>query len=108
MSCIEKEQLMRAIYTLIGVTAAAALLGGCVQSQMHLSSDFGRAVRQDIVAQIADPDAHYTGDPAPGSNGLRVGLAQKRYDTGKVLEAKPPTTTTINIGTFGGGSGGSE
>ncbi|HEY3696563.1 hypothetical protein [Phenylobacterium sp.] len=67
------------------LAAAIAGLGltGC--AAQHLSPDFGVAVRQDLAAQVADPDARYTGDPAPGSSGARVGLAQKRYQSGTVI-----------------------
>ena len=72
---------------------AGASLSGCAYSYPHLSSDFGALVRQDEVAQIADPEAHYKGDPAPGSNGARVGLAQERYRTGKVIPPSPIGTS---------------
>ena len=55
---------------MLAISATLGLgLCGCVVSQPHLSPDFGSAVRQDVMAQIADPDARYKGDPAPGSNG---------------------------------------
>jgi hypothetical protein len=83
----------------------AALLSACAESRLRLSNDYGEAVRQDAAAQIADPDAHYVGTPAPGSNGQRVELAQKRYVTGKVL--RPPAAgTTASLATGGGGGGG--
>jgi type IV pilus biogenesis protein CpaD/CtpE len=75
--------------------AAFGALGGCAVSQVHVGQDFGVALRQDVVAQIADPQAKYRGDPAPGSNGERVGLAQERYRTGTVI---PPTATASSIG----------
>lgn len=76
---------MRLAKPLLIAAGLALGLAGCVQSQIHLSDDFGSAVRQDQVAQVADPDAHYKGVPAPGSDGARVGLAQERYRTGKVI-----------------------
>lgn len=87
------------------------LLSACAEntpneSELFLSPSFGRAVRQDIAAQIADPDAQYSGTPAPGSNGSRVALAQRRYVAGKVL--RPPSTAAAEatIGGEGGGGGG--
>ena len=74
----------------------AAGLAGCVQTQPHLSNDFGYAVHQAVVAQIANPDAVYVGDPDPGSNGARVAAAQQRYRTGKVIE---PVATSSTIST---------
>lgn len=76
-------------------TILVAGLSGCVASQRHLSADFGSATRQNIVSQIADPDARYKGDPAPGSDGRRVGLAQERYRTGKVIE---PVAVASKVG----------
>ncbi len=70
---------------------AAALLSGCAAH--HISADFGQAVRQEVAAQIADPDASYTGVPAPGSDGGRVGLAQKRYEAGEVATPQAAATT---------------
>ena len=86
------------------------LLSGCAQSSLRISPDFGNAVNQDIAAQIADPDAHYAGTPAPGSSGPRVGLAQKRYDTGTVIQ--PSSTTASSSSSIGnadnGANGGSS
>ena len=70
---------------------------------MRLAPDFGVAVRQDVAAQIADPDAQYAGVPAPASDGTRAGLALTRYKTGKVIQ--PVSTSTSQVST-GGGSGG--
>ncbi len=82
----------KAIVITVGLGAALAL-SGCVQT--HLGQDFGVAIHQDIAAQVADPDAHYVGSPAPGSDGSRVALAQDRYQKGKVT---PPVATASTIG----------
>jgi type IV pilus biogenesis protein CpaD/CtpE len=86
---------MRFAKTVAIAAILAAGLSGCVASQRHLSDDFGSATRQNIASQIADPDARYKGDPAPGSDGRRVGLAQERYRTGKVIE---PVAVASKIG----------
>ena len=86
---------MKALLTLAAAALGSLALAGCVESKPHLSSDFGRAVREDSVAQVADPDARYLGVPAPGSNGSRVGLAQQRYVTGKVIQPVPASTTLL-------------
>jgi hypothetical protein len=78
-------------------------LAGCAVSQTHLSSDFGSALRQDVMAQVADPDARYKGDPAPGSDGARVASAQERYRTGKVIP--PAATGASTIGAAAAGMG---
>ena len=92
---------MRFAKTALIPAALGLALTGCAVSQTHLSSDFGSAVRQDVVAQIADPDARYKGDPAPGSDGARVASAQERYRTGKVIP--PAATGASTIGASGGG-----
>lgn len=82
-------------------------LGACTQSSLRIDPDFGRAVRQDVAAQIANPDAKYEGTPDPGSSGERVGLAQKRYQSNQVIQ--PSSTTASGEGSIGradNGSGG--
>lgn len=76
------------------IVLLASGLAGCVQSQAHLSSDFGYAVRGAAVAQIANPDAVYAGTPQPGFDGARAASAQERYRTGKVI---PPTGIASTI-----------
>jgi hypothetical protein len=80
-------------------------LSACQQSSLRLNPDFGSALHQDLAAQIADPDAHYEGTPTPGSAGTRVGLAQKRYNNGQVIQ---PTTTTASSRTMGGSDNGAS
>jgi hypothetical protein len=89
--------------------AAGLLLSACTQSALRLQPDFGVAVSQDLAAQIADPDAHYTGVPAPGSDGSRVSLAQTRYQTGNVIppaaiSSNGPSTSTAGSSTSSAGS----
>ena len=92
---------------LVMAICIAPLLSACTQSSLRISPDFGNAVNQDLVAQIADPDARYEGTPAPGSSGARVGLAQKHYDRNEVIQ---PSSTTASAGSMGhvdnGTSGG--
>jgi hypothetical protein len=93
---------------LAGVAAilgAALLLSSCEESRLRLAPDFGVAVRQDVAAQIADPDARYAGVPNPASDGSRTRLAQTRYKTGKVIQ---PTSTVTQTAVAGGASGGGD
>jgi type IV pilus biogenesis protein CpaD/CtpE len=83
------------------IFGAGAILTGCVYPQAHLSDDFGRAVRQNVAAQVADPDAAYKGLPAPGAFGTRAGLAQDRYHTGDVISPASTSTSSVTVG--GGG-----
>jgi hypothetical protein len=85
---------------------AACALGGC-ESQVALSPDYGFAVRQDVVAHIADPDARYAGVPQPGSSTDRVAIAQRRYAGNQVIQpASTGTSTAISGGNGGGGDNG--
>jgi hypothetical protein len=89
------------------VLCLAPALSACAQSSLRLNPDFGNAVRQDLAAQIADPDAHYEGTPAPGSAGTRVGLAQKRYDANQVIQPSSTTASSrASIGNADNGAGG--
>jgi len=85
------------------VLLAAGALGGCY-SQVRLSPDYGVAVRQELSAQIADPDARYAGVPQPGSAAERVSLAQRRYANDRVIQ--PASTSTSSVSGGGGGGGG--
>jgi type IV pilus biogenesis protein CpaD/CtpE len=67
------------------LSAMAAGLAACADTAPTLGQDFGVAVRQDLAAQVADPDARYGRTP---SDSGRAALAQDRYRTGKVI---PPS-----------------
>lgn len=81
---------------------AGAGLSGCVQART-MNPEFGQAYQQHVVGQISEPDPRYVGDPDPGSNGARVGLAQHRYRAGTVIRPVPATASTIGV-SGGGGS----
>ena len=65
-----------------GAIGVLAVMTGCASEP--LSPSFGVALKQDLVAQIADPDVRY--GAAPDADGARTALAQDRYRTGKVIE----------------------
>jgi len=84
-----------------------ALLAGCtadgqLKDDMG-SADFGKAVREDLAAQVADPDAAYKGPPPP-SSGERAQVAQQHYVTDTV---KQPPSVSTGVSTGSGGGGGS-
>ena len=82
-------------------------LSACAQGTLRINPDFGDAVREDTVAQIADPDAHYAGTPAPGaSDGARIGLAQTRYEKNQVVP--PSSTTASSVGSIGNAENGNS
>lgn len=99
---------MTALRVLKTVLLGAAIggLAGCTESRLHIADDYGRAIRQNVAAQVADPDAQYKGDPAPGSNGRRVRLAQDRYEHNAVIRPASTATSTVSVGIGDGGAGG--
>ncbi|HUO91423.1 MAG TPA: hypothetical protein VMU22_00805 [Rhizomicrobium sp.] len=83
------------------------VVSACTQSVTRLSPDFGDALHEDLQAQIAYPDARYTGTPAPGSDGARVDLAQKRYEKNRVIQPSDITASNpgvVNAPANGGGA----
>jgi hypothetical protein len=86
--------------------AAGVLLSGCIQSHLRDQADFGDAARQDRAAQIADPEAHYVGVPAPASSGLRADAAQERYIHGTVIQPANMETSTVTQSGNGSNNGG--
>lgn len=113
MSYIEEEADMKIMHPRAFLAIAALLgLGACaqnpMQSEIRLSPDFGDAVRENLAAQIADPDPHYAGTLAPGaSDGARIDLAQTRYQKNQVIQPANTTASSRTVGATdnGGGSG---
>jgi uncharacterized membrane protein YgcG len=101
MKAATRTGLLMAALAGVGVIAA-----GCADEKQLAndmgSADFGRAVHEDLAAQIADPDAVYKGPPPP-SSGQRADLAQTRYQADKVT---PPASVSTGGGGGGGGSSG--
>jgi hypothetical protein len=86
------------------IIGAGLAVTACTESRLHLSDEFGQTIRQDQMAQVADPEARYKGTPSAGSNGLRAGIAQARYEHNAVIPPASVTTSSVSAG--GGGSGG--
>jgi len=102
---IARPRSFLVIAAMLGLSACAAQ--SPVESEMRMSPDFGDAVRENLAAQIADPDPHYAGTVAPGaSDGARIDLAQTRYQKNQVI---PPSSTTASsqrsIGNADNGNG---
>lgn len=100
-----RGELMRHGILTLGLAALA--LSGCAsvvhQEANEVDPNFGRALRQNIAAQVADPAPNYERAEQPASSGPRTGLAQRRYDTGTVIQPQSEGTTGGASG--GGGSG---
>ena len=106
--------MKRSLQSLLALTAVAdvvGLLGGCATgpggAKTHATDsqyqDFGRSVRQDIAAQIADPDPAWKKDPPPATSGKRAALALKAYEVNSVRRSQ---VTTSQIGGQAAESGG--
>lgn len=89
-------RLRRRALIAAAATLCAALAAACTTPKTTLSSDFGRALHEDLLAQIADPDAAPVGPPPP-ADGARVGLAMERYRTGKVIQPQPAAASKVGV-----------
>ena len=89
---------------LVAALAGSSLLAGCILSPQHsLEPDYGRAVRNDIVAQVADPEPGYTRKVEPAADGTRAVAANKRYLSGQVIPPVSQSTSQV-AGSSGGGA----
>jgi len=98
-------RLLRPGLVLAGLAGGALLLSGCAQTRLRIEDDFGRAVSQDLAAQIANPDAARDEGPAPPSNGARALLAQTKYRQDAVT---PPSTVGASGSAAGYTNSGSD
>ena len=85
-----------------GAVGVLSVMTGCASEP--LSPSFGVALKQDLVAQIADPDVRY--GAAPDADGARTALAQDRYRTGKVIE--PSGSGASKVGADAEDTGGGK
>lgn len=88
-------------YGMLTFGLAALALSGCeaIPNQAsHTDPDFGRALRQNVAAQIADPAPNYERDLPPASGGPRTALAQDRYNKGTVIPPATQGTSAIGSG----------
>jgi hypothetical protein len=95
---------------MVTLAGAGVLLASCADEggldREWRSMEMGRAVHEDMTAQIADPDAAYKGPPPP-SNGARAEASMKRYETGAIISPTAPSSLVqISGGGGGGGQGG--
>ena len=100
-----RDEMMRYGFLTIGLAALA--LSGC-SSAVYKAADiedpnFGRALRQNLAAQVANPVPNYDYTNPPASSGPRTSVAQERYNTGAVTQPETVSTSTVSGG--GGGSG---
>lgn len=89
------DRISRAALRIAILVGCAAGLAGCIYPEEPLSPDLGRALHEDLVAQIANPEATY--GPPPPADGARSGLAMERYHTGKVIKPVPAAASDIGV-----------
>jgi len=91
------------------LAGAALLLAACATEPQKDATDaqykdFGRSVREDIAAQIADPDPVWKNQPPPPSDGMRSVKAVTRYQSDSVRKANAASTqTAVGASTDTGG-----
>ncbi len=96
------------------LAGAGALLAGCADQvgldKEFQSMDMTSAVKEDMAAQIADPDVAYRGPPPP-SNGPRAERAATNYEKGTINAPTAISSLTQiqgSSGSTGGGGGGPQ
>lgn len=82
-------------HTLSSLAVLALLASGCTTPSGQPDASFGEAVKRNIAAQIANPNAP-VGDPKIATDGRRAAVAQQHYQTDTVKE--PETVKTSEIG----------
>jgi type IV pilus biogenesis protein CpaD/CtpE len=95
----------KTLLSLAVLAGVAALASGCVDTktqnaEFNDADNFGHAVREDLVAQIVNPDPAYTGPPPPYS-GTRTAMGQTAYRSDAV---KAPTAISTSSVSGGGGN----
>jgi type IV pilus biogenesis protein CpaD/CtpE len=100
------RETLKAGFALAALIAAGGPLAGCAEDQAHAAKEdlrsadqyeeFGHAVREDIAAQIAYPEPHWTGPPPP-TDGKRMELAARRYQSDSVIKTEIATTDIGHI-----------
>jgi type IV pilus biogenesis protein CpaD/CtpE len=96
-------------FPFVVLAGAALLLAACASEPKKDPTDaqykdFGRSVREDIAAQIADPDPVWKNQPQPPSDGMRSVKAVTRYQSDSVRKANAASTqTAVGASTDTGG-----
>jgi type IV pilus biogenesis protein CpaD/CtpE len=86
----------RVLLAAAALAASGGGLAGCTDARKDLSPDFGVALRSNLAAQIADPEARYEGVLQPGGDGARAALAATRYGKNQVIQPAQASTSSID------------
>ena len=87
------KMIIRSLTALTGLLT----LAGCADASRDLSPNFGNAVRANLAAQIADPEARYDRVLQPGGDGPRAALAAARYGKNQVIPPASASTSSIEV-----------
>lgn len=91
----------------MGIGRMIILAAGLATAGCATDAGLGNAVRQNIAAQVIDPDPQHRGTPMEAGSGDRAALAMRRYRQGRVLEPKPTGgAQPFQVGGQGSGAGG--
>ena len=89
-----KPLLLPAALTAVGLLASAcANTSAMARDDARVANDFGRAVREDLAAQIVNPEGTWK-TPRPLFNGQRAGQAETRYNSGTVKQPSVQSSTS--------------
>ncbi len=86
------------------VSAACALLNGCLSSTPVWDRTFGDSVKTVTAMQVLNPAASANADPVAGIDGTAATASQQNY--GKSFMAPAPQTSVFTIGVSGSGASG--
>jgi type IV pilus biogenesis protein CpaD/CtpE len=79
---------------------AGLALAACDTPVNTARPEFGEAVRNNMAAQIVNPEPPESMEPLP-SDGVRRALMVERYQADEVETPRIPTTTTLGLETEG-------
>lgn len=98
MTPVAKRRIFLGGLGLIGAMLTACADTKQMASDYHDADAFGHAVREDLEAQIVNPNPTWPGAP-PKSSGARAALAQTKYQSDSVTK---PVGLVTTAGTGGG------
>lgn len=78
------------------ILLAGLALAACDTPVNTPRPEFGEAVRNNMAAQIVDPEPPESMEPLP-SDGVRRARMIERYQADKVEHPRIPTTTTLGL-----------
>ena len=102
----------RGLRCLLPALIFAGTLAGCADADLYfdrrdtITLSAGDAVASNIIVQTVDPWPRAAGNRNIPGNGDRMQAAGERYRTGKVIEPKGLSTSSVEFEQSGGGGSG--